>query len=334
MSSSPSTPNATYDLLEARLKTWAEAQPSLRAVLVIGSRARPADHHPADAYSDLDTIVIVDDTAAWASDQGWIAGLVDALGLPLWFSAFHKVEAGDPEWEMVFEGGYKLDMVFTSARTAGGEAIPPAAGLGELIAATPYAFVYERGCRAMVNKQAGLPLSIHASLPAQNLPGPAEFENQVANSLLELVSALRMFQRGEYWRAAHAINNYFQKSVLTLLEWQARSRPPEGSAPAGGGQPAAGEPRNPARPPESAPAAAPTRTAWHYGRFLEEWAHPRALALLPAAHAVSTAEGVRRGILGGLALLEWLVPLTAGQLGFTTPPALAQTGAWLKHLLS
>ena len=50
---------ATMQQLENRVVTWAESQPSIRAILVVGSRARR--DFPADEWSDLDLMIFATD---------------------------------------------------------------------------------------------------------------------------------------------------------------------------------------------------------------------------------------------------------------------------------
>ncbi|NLF78613.1 MAG: aminoglycoside 6-adenylyltransferase, partial [Chloroflexi bacterium] len=48
--------------LEGRISDWASEESAIRAVLVVGSRARHADH-PADEWSDLDLMLFCTDFA-------------------------------------------------------------------------------------------------------------------------------------------------------------------------------------------------------------------------------------------------------------------------------
>jgi predicted nucleotidyltransferase len=57
---------AAYERLIARYVQWARNEDNIRATVVIGSRARV--DHPADAWSDLDVIILVNDPELfWAT---------------------------------------------------------------------------------------------------------------------------------------------------------------------------------------------------------------------------------------------------------------------------
>jgi len=48
----------TYELITQKIKQWARDNDDIRAVIIIGSRAR-SHNEPADKYSDLDLLLIV-----------------------------------------------------------------------------------------------------------------------------------------------------------------------------------------------------------------------------------------------------------------------------------
>src|SRR5690606_16012553 len=132
--------------LQNRLACWASARPDIRAVLVVGSRAR--QDHPADIWSDLDTIAFVDDSGIYAQHGSWRASLEAALGVPVWFAAFSHTGRDDPEWEFVLSYGIKIDIVFLQSPAPGGTE----ASLTGMVEHSPYRYVYERGVRVLVNK--------------------------------------------------------------------------------------------------------------------------------------------------------------------------------------
>ena len=66
-----------YEHLIAKFVPWAQAREDIRAAVVIGSRARGANH-PADEFSDLDIILVVTDPQSYIAAGGW----VEAIGHP------------------------------------------------------------------------------------------------------------------------------------------------------------------------------------------------------------------------------------------------------------
>ncbi len=58
---------------------------------------------------------------------------------------------------------------------------------------------------------------------------------------------------------------------------------------------------------------------WFQGRFLEEWADPRALAGLRDAFAHYDADDIRRALFATMDLFRWLAMETAERLGYPYP---------------
>lgn len=55
----------------ARLVSWAEAHPLVRALLLESSRAQ--DNAPLDVFSDYDVLVVASDTRPFVDDEAWLA---------------------------------------------------------------------------------------------------------------------------------------------------------------------------------------------------------------------------------------------------------------------
>lgn len=96
------------DELEAQFARWALAHPDIRAVMVVGSRAR--QDHPADEWADLDLIIFTTDVRHYLSSSDWMQSLGN-----VWVASQGKTVRGDPEWLVTLEGGYDADFVFTSS---------------------------------------------------------------------------------------------------------------------------------------------------------------------------------------------------------------------------
>lgn len=284
--------NDLYEQMEARLADWAYAQPSVHMVVVIGSRARTEDH-PADEWSDLDTIVFVDNAASFATLGEWSAALEHTIGKPVWFAAFDRLTENEVEWETVFEDGSKLDMVFSPNRTPGAQI-----GLAERIAGFPFRGVLQRGMRVLVDKFPGPPVALDPPVdPA--LPDADKFERQIHVVLLEMFRAWKLAGRGELWRSARAINHEMHDALLPLIGWHAQ--------------------------------AVHGRTPGPYGRFLEEWADPNVLALLEGAYAKNTRESVARAVQHAQRLLSLIVIETAEKTNLPYPvEALEKMGTWVE----
>src|SRR5512143_3928080 len=129
---------AGYAALEDAVAAWARGDEVVRAVLVVGSRARTT--HAADEWSDLDLIIFTSDLPRFTASAGWLARIGDP-----WLAVPGRTGRGDPEWQALFPGGLKADFVFTTAPN-------PARPLAALLRDSPYAFVYERGVRVLFDR--------------------------------------------------------------------------------------------------------------------------------------------------------------------------------------
>jgi aminoglycoside 6-adenylyltransferase len=97
-----------YDRVETRISNWAKEQDLIRAVVVIGSRAR--EDHKADAWSDLDLMLFVTDQQRYVKDTSWLATFGE-----VWLRVLNFTGAGDPEWLVLYEGGMKVDFLLAPA---------------------------------------------------------------------------------------------------------------------------------------------------------------------------------------------------------------------------
>src|SRR5688500_14884664 len=89
---------------------WAEARDDVRAVVLVGSRARTDP--PADEWSDVDLALVVDEPDRYLGDQRW----VEAFGRPL-LTFLEPTAVGRAfERRVLYESGLDVDIaVFTPA---------------------------------------------------------------------------------------------------------------------------------------------------------------------------------------------------------------------------
>jgi len=283
----------TYANLEAALLRWAPAQPGLRALVVVGSRARPSP--PPDPYADLDLVLFLVDPAPYAASAAWIEALA-----PTWLAVLDATGAGDPEWYALFEGGLKADFVLARAD-------PSAASLEAILHASPYRNVFHRGLRPLYA----------AFSPAQPPPAPAlppprpaappsagAFEQHAAHTLLLASRAARLCRRGDHWRARDHVECRLRPRLLAMLEWHACAASPNA-------------------PPD----------IWHDGRFIEAWASPRALAALPATRPSADPASLWPALLALLDLYHTLALEVAAAWSLPYPHAAhAHVCRWLAKI--
>jgi aminoglycoside 6-adenylyltransferase len=172
---------------EAPIIEWAQTRGDIRAVLVVGSRAR--SEPPPDPYSDLDLMVYTTDWSDYVANTDWLG----RFG-PVWVMVQDDIGQGRPEFLALYDGGYKLDFAFDRASK-----------LDEIARADTLPEVLDRGYRVLLDKDgitAQFPAQ-PAQLPSISPPTPAEFTETV----------------NTFWYGAV----YVAKQILTMLEWHARA---------------------------------------------------------------------------------------------------------------
>lgn len=270
----------TYERLENNFVTWAQAQPDIWAAIVIGSRAR--DDYPADEWSDLDVILFTADPTGYASRQDWLEQLGE-----VWLAVRNRTGRGDPEWLVLFANCLKIDIVLATIPDEYGLT----ATLPQMMEASPYQFVFERGARILFDKnnhQNELTVPVAKRIPPPH-PTPDEFITAINQALLSAVRTVKFLKRGELWRAKQLCDGNLKQHLLTMLEWHARA------------------------------SHSSNYDTWYEGKFLGEWADPRALEALPSTFARYDLEELQQALFATLDLFRWLATETAGKLGYRYP---------------
>jgi aminoglycoside 6-adenylyltransferase len=259
-----------YEELEARLTQWAQTQTAVRAVIVVGSRARGDQ----DAWSDLDVLIFTTERARYAADAEWMRSFGD-----VWLTYIDNTGRGDPEWFALYEGGLKFDAVLLQVEDA-------ALDLESLMTLYPYQGVFGRGVKVLFDRK-GSPRLIAPQAPT--LPTPpsgSEFEHLINGFLLESVTTAKFIGRGDFWRAQHWFAHDLRPCLLTLIEWHAHGR-----------------------------------DTWYNGRFMQQWADPRILEVLPQAFPSFDRESLIISLRAALGLFRLLGEETAARWGYTYPTA-------------
>lgn len=202
----------TYENLESRIAAWAATQPDIRAVLLIGSRARET----ADRWSDLDTIILTTDAERYAADDGWLREFGQ-----VWLTAREKTDPGHDEWYALYEGddgdALKLDAVLIPVDD-------PALDLDALLAIFPYQGVLSRGCRVLYDS-ADEPRTIAAKPFTPPAPPTREAYNHLVGSfLIDTLTGAKFVERGDLWRSQRWLAEFLRPCVLKMIEWHAHGK--------------------------------------------------------------------------------------------------------------
>ena len=197
-----------YSQLERQLIAWARTQPAIRAVIVVGSRARSV--HPADEWSDLDLVIFASDAAIYLRDAVWLSTFGTVVA-----AVSHSFGQRDREWIVLYANGTKLDAAFLSIDLA---ATPT---LQAMLAAFPYPTVLQRGVRVLVDGT-GTASELHLpQVDTPRLPDQAEFTAALNQMWFDAIRTAKFIHRSDLWRAKQVCDGDLKQHLLTLLEWQA-----------------------------------------------------------------------------------------------------------------
>ncbi|MFN8561735.1 MAG: aminoglycoside 6-adenylyltransferase [Anaerolineae bacterium] len=222
-------------------------------------------------------------------------GWLSALGAPL-VTYLEDTDGGDPEWYVVYAGGVKLDVVMLRVEDASPD-------LDALLPLYPYQGVFARGIRVLFDRLGTPRVIAPKPVPPPASPTAAEFANRVSGFLMAAATTAKFIARGDYWRAQRWFANDLHVHLLALIEWHARASDAE-------------------------------RDTWYAGRFIEQWADPRAVAALPQSFALYERDSLQRALWAMLDLFRVLGEETAARLGYAYPiEAHEQIAALVREIL-
>ena len=192
--------------LEKNALSWATIRPDIRAVLVVGSRARR--QHSADEWSDLDLMIFSTNFNSYLSDTAWLA----AIGV-VWVCLPHQTGDGDPELLVLFDGGYKVDFIFYTLEE-----------LGRLAKRITLPSVYHRGYYVLLDKD-----KLAAQIPPSPFTPPsvepvteADFQLAVNGFWYGAVYVAKQIRRRNLWVVK--FRDWTMKTeLLKMAAWHART---------------------------------------------------------------------------------------------------------------
>lgn len=191
-----------------RLVAWGRAEPSLRAVVLTSSRARPDG--PVDALSDYDVILAITDADRYAREDSWVS----AYGTP-------RVRWGDQDVlhglttyfrGVLYDDGVKID--YTLWPDALLERVAEQARLPEELDAG-YRVLLDKDGRTAGWRQP----TYRAFIPAR--PTEAEYRALVEEFWWDAAYVAKALWRGELVFAKFCLDHEAKLGVLgRLLEWR------------------------------------------------------------------------------------------------------------------
>jgi aminoglycoside 6-adenylyltransferase len=289
----------SYEQLIRRFSEWARDREDVRAVFVIGSRARV--DHPADEWADLDLVVVTSNPEFYVSTTDWLS----SLGKPLLTLIEPTATAGEKERRVLFEGMLDVDFAIFPYEKA--MRLLQASGNQESLVQLSNAL--GRGMRILLDKDQALTklqnLFRSAERPAARKPTELEFQDVVSDFLYHAVFTAKHLRRGELWWTLMCLDCRLQDLMRTMIEWHTLA------------------------------VSDWNRDVWFRGRFLEEWAEPRVMNELRRAFAHYDREDIKQALMASLALFRGMARETAQRFGYRYPTeADGKIAEWIEKCLA
>jgi aminoglycoside 6-adenylyltransferase len=204
--------NTRMELLAAAVADWARERADIRAAILVGSHARAET--PADRWSDLDVILLVDDPEVYAADACW----VEEFGTPV-LTFLEPTAVGDQrERRVLYETGEDVDFPLI-----------PVSALDRLEASDNAAALLGRGFRVLVDEielEPRLRALAGVSRPLA-APTQGDFSELASDFWYHALWTGKKLRRGEVFTAVECLDGYMKARLVTLIEWHARAIDPE-----------------------------------------------------------------------------------------------------------
>ena len=241
--------------------------------------SRARSDHPADEWSDLDLLVFAHNIEQFLHSAEWATSLA-----PCWLS-FIEPSADGNSWERrtLYEGDLDVDVAFfpVEALDSFQQSIP-----------NDITDIIRRGIKLLIDKDGQLARIQVMPLPDVSLyhkPSEAEFINETSNFWYHTLWSVKHLRRGEVWWGKSCVDSYLKDLLRKMLEHHAHAIRGEHF------------------------------DTWLRGRFLDEWADPRAVRQLPEVFAHYDMKDIARALRCTMELYRWLEDETAERLGYTYP---------------
>jgi aminoglycoside 6-adenylyltransferase len=286
----------------SKMVAWGTGRDDLRAIAVVGSRAR--SDHPADPWSDLDVIVMARRPKRYLNESHWFAEIETP-----WLAVREPTVVGDQQiFHITFEGGTKVDLVVVSsiAFSLAARAVETLRRHPSLLTLLPkiardrlttLSDLLNRGFRFVLDKNriADRLRSGGLAVPPPRPPSQEEFLDLVKRFLNEQVSIALKMRRGEFFVAKTLGESRLMELLLQMIEWHTQVTSDRWSP------------------------------VFERGRYLEQWAPPLVIERLRGTFPRYDAAEIWRARLEALDLFRWLARETGARLGYSYPTQLEET---------
>jgi aminoglycoside 6-adenylyltransferase len=296
LAESPDGPNSLVEL-EDRVLAWGKSRKDVRAVMVIGSRART--DHPADEWADVDFAITVKDPQKYMANRRWLADIGETS------CCYPDPNPAGATLHTLFRTGIYADFGFIPTGTIRQattlvpwirrlspvlDRIPghPLSGVRDQIEETGE--YYRRGYRVLLDKDdvadkffALFPPTTDPAHP----PSSEEFSGVLNEFWFAVAWTAKHLRRGEIWWTIYGgWDLRLHPLLLRIIEWHAKA------------------------------LSGLDVDTWDEGRFLEEWADPKVVAALKGTYPDHDADATWDALFATMKLFRSIATETTERFGF------------------
>jgi len=202
--------NTRAELLVAAVADWAEHRADVKALLLVGSQART--DAPADRWSDVDLVVLVEDPAPYTEDATWVR----EFGTPL-VTSLEPTLDGHWERRVLYDTGEDVDFVLF-----------PVSVLDRLEASENAGALLRRGYRVLVDR-IGLEERVRRIAERTTPPRTTsqdDLDELASDFWYHALWTAKKLRRGEVFTAIDCLNGHMMARLVKLMEWHAKAVDP------------------------------------------------------------------------------------------------------------
>ncbi len=196
-----------YQSILTRLIELGKSTDQIKAGIIIGSRART--DHPADEYSDMDIILLVDDIEFFIQSDEWL----NRLG-KFHISFSENTIANGKERRVFFDNVLDADFLFFKANA-----------IDKIVKDKDFKDIISRSYRILFDKIGfdDVLQKLVLSPEPYSLISESEFVNIVSNFWFHSIWAAKKVQRSELWVAKNCVDGYMKNLLLQMIELYTRA---------------------------------------------------------------------------------------------------------------
>jgi aminoglycoside 6-adenylyltransferase len=189
---------------------WAKKEKSIRAMILVGSRATDK---PVHELSDYDLSIFSTDDCQYTRDDQWLSKIGS-----VWVCIHEKIYWENrevPTRLVIFEGGFKVDFAFF-----------PLDILQKIVDSSSLPSEYDMGYSILLDKDAITARMPKPSFKGYNIGKPTEsdFFNVINEFWFEAYHVAVYLNRGDLWSAKVRADGIHHNFLLKMIEWNEISK--------------------------------------------------------------------------------------------------------------